>query len=41
MQELFNLFYLYDYMTKHTTKEKYREYCSPSLCSQTDRGNGD
>ena len=27
MQELFNLFYLYDYMTKHTTEEKYREYC--------------
>lgn len=26
MQELFNLFYLYDYMTKHTTEEKYREY---------------
>ena len=27
MQELFNLFYLYDYMTKHTTEEKYKEYC--------------
>lgn len=26
MQELFNLFYLYDYMAMHTIDEEYREY---------------
>ncbi len=26
MQELFNLFYLYDYMTMHTIAEEYRAY---------------